>query len=162
MRRFCLILFLFSFSLQGQLSQGLIAEKVATYISLYQQRDNFDGFLGLYSENMVLEDMITGYRLEGREQFAAFFNWPDTRFEKRAANTLIIQSQAIQGNMAVLQGYFTPFSWDSTEVEAMQFTTILYFNDKGEIVRHVDWINYPNDLIDYEKRANTNTWLTKE
>ena len=50
-----------------------VNEKVEEFINLYQDRQDFEKFLSLYDKNMVLEDMITGYRVEGRDQFAAFF-----------------------------------------------------------------------------------------
>ena len=136
-----------------------IQPQVDTFIRLYEERADFDAFLALYDEDMVLEDIITGYRLEGREQFAEFFNWPDERFQKRAEKTFIIEHTIVEGNRATVKGYFTPFIWDGKEVEAMQFVTILTFNDAGKIIKHVDWVNYPNDLIDYAKRGNANEWV---
>ncbi len=136
-----------------------VDQEVAAYIRLYQERTDFEGFLDLYDENMILEDMIGGYYIEGKEQFAEFFNWPDERFEKRTDKTIIVTNTIIEDNKASVQGYFTPFSWNGNEVEAMQFTTLLYFNEERKIIKHVDWINYPNTLIDYSKRPNSNEWI---
>ena len=97
--------------------------------------------------------------MEGRKAFAEFFNWPDKRFEKLSTETFVVQSTVIENNKAVIQGYFTPFRWDGKEVESMQFTTLLYFDQNAKIIRHVDWINYPNQLIDYENRMNSNQWI---
>lgn len=136
-----------------------IEQKVDEFIRLYQERTDFDSFLELYATDMVLEDIITGYRMEGRDRFAEFFNWPDERFQKRAEKTFIIEHTIIEGNQATLKGYFTPFIWDGKNVEAMQFVTLLTFNDAGKIIKHIDWINYPNDLIDYAQRGNANEWV---
>ena len=133
--------------------------KVDEFVELYQERNDFEQFLELYDQDMVLEDMITGYRMEGIESFKEFFNWPDQRFKKLSPKTIIVKSVVIEGNHAVISGHFTPFEWDGQQVEAMQFTTILEFNDRAKIIRHVDWINYPNSLIDYSKRANANEWI---
>ena len=129
------------------------------FIDLYQDRTDFDAFLELYAEDMVLQDMITGYEANGKDAFAAFFNWPDERFQKLHEKTLIVQRLIVQENEAVISGYFTPFIWDSSRVEAMQFTTLLRFNEEQQITLHQDWINYPNDLIDYASRANSNEWI---
>ena len=136
-----------------------VKEKVDEFVRLYQERNDFEKFLELYDQDMVLEDMITGYRMEGIERFKEFFNWPDQRFKKLSPKTIIVNSSVIEGNKAVITGHFTPFEWDGLRVEAMQFTTILEFNDEARIVRHVDWINYPNNLIDYSKRGNANQWI---
>ena len=136
-----------------------VEAKVDEFVRLYQERNDFEKFLELYDQNMVLEDMITGYRMVGIESFKEFFNWPDQRFKKLSSKTIIVNSSVIEGNKAVLTGHFTPFEWDGLRVEAMQFTTILEFNDEARIVHHVDWINYPNNLIDYSKRANANEWI---
>ena len=136
-----------------------VQKKVDEFILLYQERTDFEQFLELYDQDMVLEDMITGHRMEGSENFKEFFNWPDQRFKKLSPKTIIVKSSVIEGNNAVISGHFTPFEWDGQQVEAMQFTTILEFNDQGKIIRHVDWINYPNNLIDYSKRANANEWI---
>lgn len=143
-------------------SKQNISPIVDTYIDIYQKRQDFDGFLDLYAEDMILEDMVAGWKIEGKDQFREFFNWPDTRFEKFEPNTFEILSTVVEGNQAVIHGYFTPFRWDSTSVEAMQFTTILDFDEHGKIVKHIDWINYPNYLIDYSKRVNSNEWINKD
>ena len=41
----------------------------------------------------------------------------------------------------------------------MHFTSILYFNESGKITKQIDWINYPNNLLDNNSRANSNRWL---
>ncbi len=133
---------------------------VDQFIMLYEERSDFQGFLDLYSVNMVLEDMVTGYRLEGRDAFAEFFNWPDKRFEKLSEKTFIIQNKVVEDNKAVISGYFTPFKWKGETVEPMQFTTWLHYNEEGKIIKHVDWINYPNSLIDYTGRGNSNLWIS--
>lgn len=139
--------------------ESTIEPIVDFYIQTYQEREDFEGFLNLYAEEMILEDMVAGWRMEGRQQFREFFSWPDERFQKRAENTFEVDDVIISENMAVIKGYFTPFHWDGQEVGVMQFTTLLYFNEEKKIIKHIDWINYPNDLIDYSTRANSNEWI---
>ena len=136
-----------------------IQQRVDDFILLYQERTEFEKFLDLYDKDMVLEDMITGYKLEGIENFKEFFNWPDKRFKKLIEKTFIVTSTMVDGNSAIIKGHFTPFEWDGQQVEAMQFMTLLEFNDQAQITRHVDWINYPNYLIDYANRGNSNQWI---
>ncbi len=133
--------------------------QVSEFVALYEERTDFEGFLNLYAEDMILEDMVGGYLIKGKAQFAEFFNWSDERFKKTDAPTIVVNHRIVNQRKAVLQGYFTPFSWDGQKVESMQFTTILFFDDQGKIEKHVDWINYPIYLIDYSKRTNSNDWL---
>ena len=146
--------------LPGCNSQSTTSQHVDLFIRLYEERTDFQDFLDLYAEDVVLEDMVTGYRLEGRDAFAEFFNWPDKRFEKLSEKTFIIQNKVVEDNKAVISGYFTAFKWDGQSVEPMQFTTWLYYNEAGKIIKHIDWINYPNSLIDYAKRGNSNLWIS--
>lgn len=157
--RTLLLIILSIYLVKCQQTKSQIHKKVDEYIQLYQERSDFNAFLALYANDLVLEDMVGGYRVEGRESFAEFFNWPDERFEKISDETIQVKNVIVEGNRASIEGYFTPFGWNGNEVEAMQFVTILYFNDEGKIIRHIDWINYPNTLIDYSKRENSNEWI---
>lgn len=116
-------------------------------------------FLDFYDENMVLEDMVSGDRKVGKEEFAEFFNWDHPSFMLLDSVSMVIENQIIDGYEVVTQGHFTPFKWDSTRVDAMHFTSILTFNQKGKIIKQVDWINYPSYLIDYQKRKDSNSWI---
>lgn len=132
---------------------------VDNYIQTYQKRADFNKFLSFYSDSILLEDMVGGYRMEGKNAFAEFFDWPNPNFQKLEEETLMITDKIIDNQQAVLKGYFTPFSWNDQKVEAMQFTTVLTFDEANKIEHQVDWINYPNNLIDYAKRVNSNEWI---
>ncbi len=41
----------------------------------------------------------------------------------------------------------------------MHFTTLLTVNEAGQIIRQVDWINYPASLVNYNERNNSNEWI---
>ena len=152
-----LILLVLAFSSCKQQDQPALP--VEQFIKTYQERSDFTAFLDLYAEDMILQDMITGYEAKGKDAFAAFFNWPDPSFQKLQEETIIVDEVIVENNLAVISGHFTPFRWDTIRVEAMQFTTLLKFNENGKIVLHQDWINYPNNLIDYENRGNSNEWI---
>ena len=48
---------------------------------------------------------------------------------------------------------------DAQKVEPKQFNTWFYFDQNVKIVKHVDWINYHNSLIEYFRRVNSNSWI---
>ena len=133
---------------------------VSNYYKTYGKRTDFKAFLDFYDEDMVLEDIIFGERVEGKEGFAEFLDWENPLFTKKDSVVLVVEQQVIQGYEVVTQGYFTPFRWGDISVGNMHFTTFLTFNKEGKIIRHVDWINYPNTLINYDKRKDSNTWIT--
>lgn len=129
------------------------------YYQTYQERKDFDKFLSFYDQNIILEDVISGDRIEGIEAFKQLFDWNNPNFVLTDSVALVVTNQIINKNIVSTQGYFTPFSWSGTLTEAMHFSTILKFNDKGKIIKQTDWINYPNTLIDYRNRKNSNDWL---
>ncbi|MEZ4972811.1 MAG: nuclear transport factor 2 family protein [Cyclobacteriaceae bacterium] len=132
---------------------------VTDYCEVYQAHDDFEKFMEFYDDKVVLEDMINGDRIEGKEDLRSFFNWTNPDLQPIGEDFMIIRETIVDGSKAAVKGYFAPFRYGESEFEAMQFTTILTFNDAGKIVRHVDWINYPNTLVDYNKRKNSNEWL---
>jgi hypothetical protein len=131
------------------------------YYNTYAERQDFEKFLAFYDSSMVLEDMIYGNRVKGIENFRAFFDWPNPNFELRDSVALIVTNQVFNDLEVVTSGYFTPFSWGNIDVEAMHFTTILTLNEEGKIIKHIDWINYPEYLIDFDSRKNSNEWINK-
>lgn len=129
------------------------------YYQTYQERKNFDKFLSFYDENIILEDIVSGDRIDGIEAFKQLFDWENPDFVLTDSVALVVTNQIIDKNMVSTQGYFTSFTWSGTLIEAMQFSTILELNNKGKIVKQTDWINYPSTLIDYGNRKNSNDWL---
>lgn len=136
-----------------------IPKITSQYYQTYSERTDFDKFLHFYADTMILEDMIMGERIEGKQSFARFLDWENQLFSLKDSAALVVTDQVFKENKAVTRGYFTPFSWAGTDVEAMHFTTILEFNEAGKIIKHTDWINYPAYLIDYDKRKNSNAWI---
>lgn len=47
---------------------------VDAYYKTYAERSDFEKFLSFYDSTIVLEDMIFGERIEGIEDFRAFFD----------------------------------------------------------------------------------------
>ena len=136
-----------------------VEELVTEYYKIYDERQDFESFINFYDENVVFEDVINGDKITGKEALTHFFDWKNPDFIKVSENNLVVLDRIIQGNKAVIKGYFTEFRWDKMEVEAMHFTTILIFNDSQKIIRQVDWINYPASLVDYNNRKNSNDWI---
>lgn len=132
---------------------------VDEYYAIYQKRQDFEKFLSYYSKDIVLEDMVNGDRILGIENLKEFLDWENPNFTLQDSVALIINQQFIQNNTVLTQGYFTPFTWSETSVEAMQFSTTLTLNEQGKIIHQIDWINYPSNVVDYSKRKNSNDWI---
>lgn len=132
---------------------------VDAYYSVYMERTNFESFLSFYDDQALLEDIVSGERIVGKKNLTNFFNWDHKGLKKNERNSLVIYDQVIDENKVVTRGYFTPFLWKESKFDAMHFVTLLYFNDSGKISKQIDWINYPNNLLDYSSRKNANKWI---
>lgn len=153
------ILILLIFSACQSQQDSSIDKSVDDFYRVFSQRQDFEQFLSFYAEDIVLEDMVNGDKIEGKEAMRNFFDWTNPNFELLGENALVVLEKVIDKNKAVVKGYFTPFRWGEAEFEAMHFTTILTFNESGKIIKQVDWINYPATLVDYSNRKNSNDWI---
>lgn len=127
------------------------------YYATYQQRNDFSGFMAFYDDNVVLEDIVNGDRVEGKAALGKFFNWDSPGYKLQDTVAIRVTETVIEGDRAVVSGYFTPIVWDTLRIEAMHFTTLLQWNKDGKISKQVDWINYPDILL--TNRKNANTWI---
>lgn len=132
---------------------------VDDYYKTYNKRQDIDKFIGFYDNDILFEDIINGDRIEGKSDLRNFLNWGNPNFKIIESNSLRITEKIIKGNKAVVKGYFTKFQWGENEFESMHFTTILTFDDSDKIIKQVDWINYPADLVNYEEKKNSNEWI---
>ncbi|MEX0361811.1 MAG: nuclear transport factor 2 family protein, partial [Allomuricauda sp.] len=129
------------------------------FFKVFNKRQDFERFLDFYDDTVVLEDIINGDRIEGKQALRSFFDWSNPDFELLEESSLVVNEITVDDNRVVVSGYFTPFKWGDTEFEAMHFTTLLTLNESGKIIKQVDWINYPSNLVNYNTRKNSNTWL---
>lgn len=141
-------------------NERILTERIIDeYYHVYNNRQDFKQFLDFYDENIVLEDIVNGDRIVGKQNLKDFFDWTNPNFINLEKNSLVIVEKLFDGNKSVVKGYFTKFKWGDSEFEAMHFTTILVLNESGKIIRQTDWINYPSTLINYSKRENSNEWI---
>ena len=136
-----------------------LKKKVTEFYNVYNKRKDINRFLSFYDKNVLLEDIINGNRVQGIEELKTFFDWNNTNLVLNDKKSIIINNIVIEDSLAVISGYFAEFSWNKKPFEAMHITTILTFDKKGKITHHVDWINYPNSLVNYQTRKNSNKWL---
>lgn len=139
---------------------GVNIKSITTeFYEVYKVRMDSKRFLEFYSDSAILEDMINGDRVVGRQALEKFFDWSNPDFQLVEKEALVVKDIFVAGHVAIIYGYFTPFKWGGLEFEAMHFTTQLDFDAEGKIIKQVDWINYPSTLIDYSKRNNSNEWI---
>lgn len=132
---------------------------VEDYYQTYNTRQEIEEFILFYDESIVLEDIINGDRIAGKEALRNFFDWGNPNFKSLDTINLMVNEKIIKDNKAVIKGYSARFQWGGTEFGFMHFTTILTFNESGKIIKQVDWINYPSNLVDYDTRKNSNRWI---
>lgn len=116
------------------------------YYETYAQRKDINEFMAFYAEDVVLTDVIQHVTIEGKPALTRFFDWHNPAFKTLAAQILVIEEQIFTHTQVVTSGYFTEFEWYAKQYPAMQFTTTLTFNEKGKIIKHIDWIDYPHSL----------------
>lgn len=119
---------------------------VENYIASYQDRKDWDAFLAFYSDSLYMEDVNLKVQCGNLVQFKAFYNWPDTSFQKLAPSqkSLEVASLVVEGREAVLRGHFNPFYWKGElQTWAGGFSIWLRFNEANKIVEQYDYIVYP-------------------
>ncbi|BDS11557.1 nuclear transport factor 2 family protein [Aureispira anguillae] len=136
-----------------------IEKTIEEYYQVFNQRQEFERFLDFYDKNIILEDIINGDSIVGKQNLKDFLDWSNPGFERLTENSLVVVDKIIDKNNAVIKGYFTAFKWGGKLFEAMHFTTILTFGKSGKIIKQVDWVNYPSTLINYNERKNSNKWI---
>jgi len=129
------------------------------YYETYQNHSDFESFMAHYDSNAVLEDINMASKIKGIKNLKEFFNWHNADLKILSKKALEVEELIFDDQKAVAKGYFTPFQWKDIKYPSMYFTTILLFNDQGKIIKQTDWINYPNNLIDCNKRGDANEWI---
>ncbi|KZN66159.1 hypothetical protein N473_11360 [Pseudoalteromonas luteoviolacea CPMOR-1] len=122
-----------------------LEQTLERYISTYQARTDFQRFLSFYADDVVLEDMLYGYKVTSKQQLAEFFNWQSQDvLVLNSQHTLSIEQKivSIEERTAVLRGIFNPFLYHGKQLGPWRFTTVLHFNEQGLIRYQQDWINY--------------------
>ena len=108
--------------------------------------------MALYDEGLVFQDQLLKINYNSLSDFAAFYNWPDTNFQKHPdfPKTLIVEELICEDRVGVATGYFTPFYYKG-KLYAMdakfRFCIWLQFNEEGKIIKQTDWIAYPKAFI---------------
>lgn len=156
---FILLIFGLFFNACSIDKESTIERIVEDYYKIYNKRQDIDKFIGFYDNDILLEDIINGDRIEGKSDLRNFLNWGNPDFKTLEGISLRITEKIITENKAVVKGYFTKFQWGENEFEPMHFTTILTFNKSNKIIKQVDWINYPTSLINYDEKKNSNEWI---
>lgn len=155
-RVLCGLLFMALFSCNKNVDLAKITDD---FYRTYNDRKDHEKFMGFYSDNVVLEDIVNGDSIDGRQKLSSFFDWNNENYSALEPNTLVVFDKLFDKDKAIIQGYFSRFKWGDFEIKRMHFITILTFNKKGKIVKQVDWINYPASLVNYSNRKKSNDWL---
>lgn len=156
---FTLLIFGLLFNACSVDKDRILERVIDDYYKTYNKRQDIDKFMSFYNDDILFEDIINGDRIEGKPALKSFFNWGDTNFKSLDSNNLVITETIIDGKRAVVKGYFTKFKWGESDFEPMHFTTILTFGSADKIIKQVDWVNYPANLVDYNQRKNSNEWV---
>jgi len=123
-------------------SEAQLREIAEQFFKTYSQRDNFDSFLNHYSDAIVLEDLVYGERVEGKEAVRGFYRWDSPEVELIDQKALTVLEQIISGSHVVTRGVFLPFYYHGQKMGPWRFVIWQEFDDQGLIIKQFDWINY--------------------
>lgn len=123
------------------------------YFNTFSMRQDWDSLLSFYATDVAFEDISLQIKLDSLWQFARFYNWPDTGFQKLSPTQehLVVESLVIENNIAVASGHLNPFIYYGKKIDTdwgMAFTIWLYFDEKTlKIYKQQDWFEYAPDAL---------------
>lgn len=124
-------------------SNQQIAQTTKAFFEVYAKRRDFDQLMTFYADDAVLEDIVYGNDIKSKKAIGKFLNWSDSKYIMSGVGlSLVVQKQLVQGNKAVVEGYFSQFTYNDDTLGPWRFIIWLEFDDNGKINREVDWINY--------------------
>ena len=113
------------------------------FFDVYAERTDFERFMAFYADDAILEDLIYGHIAQGKSEIRAFLNWNDGKFAlSNGATAMRVNKLHADGRYVYAQGVFNAFSYSGKPHGPWRFLIALEFNREGQIIRHIDWINY--------------------
>lgn len=129
-------------------------ERAEAFFQVYAERSDFEAFLDFYAEDAVVEDIVNGDLIAGRDAIRTFFDWSNPRVVQTRDQALVLSSLAVEGRSAVARGHFTEFLYDGKPLGPWRFVIVLELGAAGKIRRQEDFINYPESLLDPERQSS--------
>ncbi len=124
-------------------SPKVISLTVQSYFDTYRQRSDFDGFMDFYADDVVMQDIVYGNELTGKNEVKAFFDWSRGQFDLLdGKDILTITRQTLESQTVVTEGYFHRFRFNDQTLGPWRFVMIHELDDDSKIIKQVDWINY--------------------
>ncbi len=138
-------------SCQSSVERDIHENTIVDFYKVYNKRSDINDLLNYYHKDIVLIDIISDQIVTGRQEIKTFFDWDNTKFKVIGGELLEIKEIISSGEKLVVNGKFNKFSWGQQEFDPMPFTTIFTLDKQGKIIRQIDWINYPSQLMETEK-----------
>lgn len=129
-------------------------EQVAReFFTTFAERKDWGKMLSFYRYDMHFEDVMLQIKIFNKEDFKNFYNWEEGEFQKLAADQphLVLKSLVVNDSIAVGTGYFNPFYYNGELQDwkwGSEFTIWLQFDEQLKIKRQVDFIEYPDDILE--------------
>ena len=129
-------------------------EKTARdFFATYAERQDWEHFLSFYRYDMQFEDVALQIAIFNKEDYKHFQDWPSVSYKPVAPGepSLVLQELIVSDSTAVGYGYFNPFFLNGQRYDwrwGSQFTTWLFFDDQLKIRRQVDFVEYPDWVLE--------------
>ncbi len=122
------------------------------YFMAYNEH-NVDKILLFYADDAVSIDHNLNHTLEGKEEFRRVANDAfngRSRIYKNLHFKIFGMEQ--NGYQLTVRGEMQHIEWKEGYPENWKFTAEIDFNEEGKIVKQVDYIDYPADVLKYRNK----------
>lgn len=129
-------------------------EQVAReYFATFAARSDWDKLLSFYRYDMTFEDVMLQIKIFNKNDFQEFYNWPEGDFRSASPDLphLVLDHLVVNDSIAVGRGHFNPFYYYGELQEwrwGSEFTIWLFFDEQLKIKHQIDFIEYPDDILE--------------
>ena len=118
------------------------------FFQVYAKRSNIEALMAFYADNAVIEDIVYGEKVEGKNAIRQFYDWGSEHVSLLTPESIELLNLLVQDRVAVGRGVFHPFRYYDQQLGPWRFIIWLEFDENGKIIKQVDWINYrPKEMF---------------
>ncbi len=130
-----------------------VEQAAREFFTTFADRKDWKKMLSFYRYDMHFEDIMLQIKIFSKEDFKNFYNWEEGNFQKLSSDQphLVLKSLVVNDSVAVGTGYFNPFYYNGELQDwkwGSEFTIWLQFDEQLKIKRQVDFIEYPDVVLE--------------
>lgn len=120
------------------------------FYQTYAERKDVKKLMSFYSELPVYIDAVPQITVKGKENIQNQYNWSDPSYKihPQYPQTVKIDQIISNDSIVIVSGQYNPYYYNDKLINKMQFNSWLYFNKEGKIVKQIEWVQYPMDILE--------------